>query len=498
LKGLGGDALCCAQTVKSQVEKLLTLEAGVQQRAASQLNYLCPESAMQRREELAARARSPVNDAKKNERAVGKKKALMGKAQAKVTDSRTGDTSEGALRDVTNVKAEAGLAEAFVDGPQTISGDNGDEKAAGEALSAPPTVSSAARMAAFALSKLPVAKQRQRLMGMAEEMRVQVAAQLDFLYPNTGADRAVVDPSPPVTSSAPAVTAEAKAEEPDSDADFVTRPPSVPRKPRSAPFARRRASVGLSGADGLAVTPEEFAAPVQPPKKPKSSAAATKSKKPVRKQLSLKKAFQKSADKQKARALKELVQEDVAAAAEMDESDPVKDTAEVKNQESPKAKGGPDGKRPTCSAVSASVDTVSAPIGGCVTATDAVATEAQSKTPTANKKPTEGTAVTGSNVQDAAEGSDADKGCVNKRTRTNSGRLGRVRQKSQKQVDLVEVGSLSVEHGWHNQGYIFPDGFHSRTLFRSSVDVDQVCIHECYVLGQVYPAVLLEIGTPRR
>ncbi|KAF8065639.1 hypothetical protein HT031_003240 [Scenedesmus sp. PABB004] len=60
---------------------------------------------------------------------------------------------------------------------------------------------------------------------------------------------------------------------------------------------------------------------------------------------------------------------------------------------------------------------------------------------------------------------------------------GRVRQKSHKTTELVEVGQL-VPHGdWHNAGYIFPAGFRSRLLFRSSVDLDALCLHECEILG---------------
>ena len=61
---------------------------------------------------------------------------------------------------------------------------------------------------------------------------------------------------------------------------------------------------------------------------------------------------------------------------------------------------------------------------------------------------------------------------------------GRVKQKSHKSADLVEAGNLHVANGWHNAGYIFPEGFHSRTLFRSSVALDQLCVHECYIIGK--------------
>lgn len=41
-----------------------------------------------------------------------------------------------------------------------------------------------------------------------------------------------------------------------------------------------------------------------------------------------------------------------------------------------------------------------------------------------------------------------------------------------------------AEEGWFNHGYIFPDGFHSKVNFRSSLVLDQLCIHECSVIGQ--------------
>lgn len=61
---------------------------------------------------------------------------------------------------------------------------------------------------------------------------------------------------------------------------------------------------------------------------------------------------------------------------------------------------------------------------------------------------------------------------------------GRVKQKSHKSADLVAVGQVRAHKGWYNAGYIFPAGFHSRTLFRSSVALDSLCVHECYVVGQ--------------
>ena len=61
---------------------------------------------------------------------------------------------------------------------------------------------------------------------------------------------------------------------------------------------------------------------------------------------------------------------------------------------------------------------------------------------------------------------------------------GRVKQKSHKSAEMVEVGSLRVQKGWFNAGYIFPEGFKSRTLFRSSVALDSLCVHECDIIGK--------------
>ena len=95
-------------------------------------------------------------------------------------------------------------------------------------------------------------------------------------------------------------------------------------------------------------------------------------------------------------------------------------------------------------------------------------------------------------------GGDASHGQVSEPSRTHSGQLnfskaissrghtnrGRVRQKSHKSAELVDVGTLHPQKGWFNAGYIFPMGFVSRTLFRSSVALDQLCIHECSILGR--------------
>ena len=76
-----------------------------------------------------------------------------------------------------------------------------------------------------------------------------------------------------------------------------------------------------------------------------------------------------------------------------------------------------------------------------------------------------------------------DQGTVNVISARGHTNRGRVKQKSHKSAELMEVGQLRAEKGWYNAGYIFPEGFKSRTLFRSSVAIDSLCIHECHVLG---------------
>ena len=79
--------------------------------------------------------------------------------------------------------------------------------------------------------------------------------------------------------------------------------------------------------------------------------------------------------------------------------------------------------------------------------------------------------------------------------------LGRVRQKSTKRGEVVEIGTVRFEKGWHNRGYIFPDGFFAKTPFRSSVEIDQLVIHECRILGkggQYWPAPTFQIVTADR
>ncbi|CAL8465948.1 g5484 [Coccomyxa elongata] len=69
-------------------------------------------------------------------------------------------------------------------------------------------------------------------------------------------------------------------------------------------------------------------------------------------------------------------------------------------------------------------------------------------------------------------------------SRSGHTKAGRVRQKSHKQAEIVSVGNLRAEAGWYNSGYIFPEGFTSRVSFRSSVVLDQLCVHECTVIGR--------------
>lgn len=42
---------------------------------------------------------------------------------------------------------------------------------------------------------------------------------------------------------------------------------------------------------------------------------------------------------------------------------------------------------------------------------------------------------------------------------------------------------LNASKGWFNAGYIFPMGFRSRVLFRSSVDLAALTVHDCAIAG---------------
>ena len=75
--------------------------------------------------------------------------------------------------------------------------------------------------------------------------------------------------------------------------------------------------------------------------------------------------------------------------------------------------------------------------------------------------------------------------------------LGRVRQKSTKRGEVTDVGTVVFEDGWHNKGYIFPDGFKAKTPFRSSVELDQLVIHECSIIGKgKWPIKISASGFP--
>lgn len=48
----------------------------------------------------------------------------------------------------------------------------------------------------------------------------------------------------------------------------------------------------------------------------------------------------------------------------------------------------------------------------------------------------------------------------------------------------AQVGQLVARPEWYNAGYIFPAGFRSRLLFRSSVDLGALTLHECEIIGE--------------
>ena len=77
---------------------------------------------------------------------------------------------------------------------------------------------------------------------------------------------------------------------------------------------------------------------------------------------------------------------------------------------------------------------------------------------------------------------------------------GRVKKGSVKSGELVNIGTLVLSKGWHNGGYIFPDGFTSRMVFRSSVALDQLCVHECTITaaGKCAPAPTFKITASDR
>lgn len=49
---------------------------------------------------------------------------------------------------------------------------------------------------------------------------------------------------------------------------------------------------------------------------------------------------------------------------------------------------------------------------------------------------------------------------------------------------VLQLGQLVPDPRWYNAGYIFPAGFKSRLLFRSSVDLDALTLHECEIVGE--------------
>jgi hypothetical protein len=40
-----------------------------------------------------------------------------------------------------------------------------------------------------------------------------------------------------------------------------------------------------------------------------------------------------------------------------------------------------------------------------------------------------------------------------------------------------------AEDGWYDDRYIYPEGFHSTTKYRSSVDPNMSCTHHSYIVG---------------
>ena len=60
--------------------------------------------------------------------------------------------------------------------------------------------------------------------------------------------------------------------------------------------------------------------------------------------------------------------------------------------------------------------------------------------------------------------------------------LGRVKCRSNKRVELLDVGEIHEGKKWHNKGYIFPAGFKSSTMYKSSTKVATNVTHICSIL----------------
>jgi hypothetical protein len=50
--------------------------------------------------------------------------------------------------------------------------------------------------------------------------------------------------------------------------------------------------------------------------------------------------------------------------------------------------------------------------------------------------------------------------------------------------ELVQLGTLVVQPGWYTSGFIFPDGYTWRKSYKSSVNLDQTCVHTCTITSQ--------------
>ena len=50
--------------------------------------------------------------------------------------------------------------------------------------------------------------------------------------------------------------------------------------------------------------------------------------------------------------------------------------------------------------------------------------------------------------------------------------------------ELVQLGTLVVQPGWCTTGFIFPDGYTWRKSYKSSVNLDQNCVHTCTITSQ--------------
>jgi len=76
--------------------------------------------------------------------------------------------------------------------------------------------------------------------------------------------------------------------------------------------------------------------------------------------------------------------------------------------------------------------------------------------------------------------------------------LGRVKCRSNKKVELLEVGEIREGKKWHNKGYIFPSGYKSSTMYKSSTKIGEQAVHICSIVDDGFGKPLFRIVTEDR